>query len=134
MLIPNAKTTRPAPCRCAKSAAGRVATMSGVRLASGLLRLPAVRPDAGGRVAAGGPEPAVAARRPRQRVHLVEPRLLDPLDHELRDPVAAPEADRPRAVGVERRDLDLTPVARVDRARGVHDRDAVPGRQARAGM
>ena len=43
------------------------------------------------RVAAGGPEPAVGARRPGKPLHLVETCVLDALDHELGDPVTAGE-------------------------------------------
>jgi len=61
-------------------------------------------------------------------------RSFHPLDDQLRDPVAAPEADRAVPVCIHQGHLDLTAVAGVDRSRRVHQCYPVPGRQARAGM
>jgi len=60
----------------------------------------------------------------------VEPGVLHPLDHQLRDAVTAQEADRLGSVRVQHRDLDLAPVSGVHRPRRVDDRYPVPGRKA----
>jgi hypothetical protein len=81
-----------------------------------------------------GAEATVPAGRPGQRADLMKLHPFHPLDHELRDPVPAPEADRLRLVGIEQRDLDLAAVASVDGSRRVHDRDPMARGQPRAGM
>src|SRR5262245_60798473 len=58
-------------------------------------------------VPAGGAKAAVPAGRARQRLHLAQVHAGDLLDDQLGDPVAALEADRVLAVGVEQRDPDL---------------------------
>jgi hypothetical protein len=63
-----------------------------------------------------------------------ESRALEPLDHQLRDPVAPLELDRQPRVVVDQQHLDLAAVARVDGARGVHDRQAVPGGEPGPGV
>src|SRR5579875_596376 len=88
----------------------------------------------GARVAPCRPESAVPPRGPGERIHLVEDGLRHPLDDELGDPVAAPEADPAGAVRVEERDLDLAPVTSINGTRRVDDRDPVPGSQARPRM
>jgi hypothetical protein len=85
-------------------------------------------------MAPGGAEATVSPGRPGQRGGLVELHLLHPLDHKLRDPVPAPEADRLQAIRVEQRDLYLPAIAGVHRPRGVHDGDPVAGGQPRARM
>ena len=67
--------------------------------------------------------------RAGQRVHLVEDGVLDPLDDELGDPVAAVEHDRLPRVEVDERHLDLAAVAGVDRAGRVDQRHAVLHRE-----
>ena len=74
-------------------------------------------------MAPGGAEATVPAGRSGQRDDLVKLHPFHSLDHELRDPVPAPEADRLRAIGVEQRDLYLAAVPGVDGPRRVHDRD-----------
>jgi hypothetical protein len=58
--------------------------------------------------------------------------VLDPLHDELRDAVEAAQLQHLARVVVDHHDLQLTAVAGVDSAGRVHDRDAVPGRQAGA--
>ena len=85
-------------------------------------------------MAPGGAESTVPAGRSGQRDGLVKLHLFHPLDHELRDPVPAPEADRLRAIRVEQRDLYLAAIAGVHGPRRVHDRDPVARGQPRARM
>src|SRR6266508_2491061 len=47
---------------------------------------------------------------------------------------APPDSEGLGRIGVDQDHLDLAPVAGVDRAGRVDQRDAVPGREARAGM
>lgn len=64
----------------------------------------------------------------------LESGALEPLDDQLGDPVAAPEHDLLDRVVVDQQDLDLAAVPRIDRSRGVHDRQPVPRCQARTGV
>ena len=77
----------------------------------------------------GRAETAVRPGRAGQGGHLAERHLFHALDHELRDPVAAPERDRVNRIGVQQDHLDLATVSGVDRARRVDDRDPVPDGQ-----
>src|ERR1700722_7568841 len=76
--------------------------------------------------------PGVTPARPWQLSYLMEDRILDPLDHQLGDPVSAPEADRAAAICIEQDDLDFSTVPGVYRARRVDYGHPVPGRQPRA--
>lgn len=49
-------------------------------------------------------------------VHLDDIPQFDTLDQKLRDPVAAPDADRLDGVQIDEIDLDLSPVPRVNSA------------------
>lgn len=60
--------------------------------------------------------------------------MLDPLDDELGDAIAALDLERLGRVGVEENDLELAPVAGVDESRTVEDRHAVFVGQAAAGL
>src|SRR5215468_2978366 len=77
-------------------------------------------------VPAGGAKAAVRAGRARQRLHLAQLHAGDLLDDQLGDSVAALEADRVLAVGVEQGDPDLATVPCVHRARRVDQGDTVP--------
>ena len=74
----------------------------------------------------------VASDRVGEFLDLDEPGPLEPLDDQLGDPVAAAQLDRLARVVVDQHHLDLAAVAGVDGARGVHDRQPVPGGQAGA--
>ena len=71
----------------------------------------------------------LATHRGGEDVDLDEPGALEPLDHQLGDPVAAAQLDRLDRVVVDQHHLDLAAVARVDGAGGVDDREAVARRQ-----
>src|SRR5512142_1833504 len=78
------------------------------------------------------PEPACAAGGLAQFVHLDELGALATGEDHLRDALAVPDGERLAAV-VDHDDPDLAAVVRVDGARRVHQRDAVPERQAASG-
>ena len=65
-------------------------------------------------------------------VHFVPLHRLDPLDHELRDAVAALDLERLGRIRVDEQHRDLVAVARVDEAGRVQTRDAVLQRESRA--
>src|SRR5437016_9238239 len=67
-------------------------------------------------VTAGGSKPALGARRAGQLGDLDELRVLDPLDDQLGDAVAAAQPDRVARVQVDDDNLDLAAVAGVDGA------------------
>jgi hypothetical protein len=60
----------------------------------------------------------------RQLTDVVERRVFDPLNHQLRDPVACCEPNRFSRVEVHHDHLDLATVPRVDGARGVDERNS----------
>src|SRR6185312_12473699 len=65
----------------------------------------------------------------RQLGDLDEPDVLDTLHDQLRDPVAAAQTQLVAEVVVDQAHADLAAVPRVDRARGVHDRQPRARRQ-----
>ncbi len=78
------------------------------------------------------PEAALAALRVRQLVDLDEAARLDPLDHQLGDPLTAHDLERHGRVGVDQQHLEFAPVAGVDQARRVEAGDTVSQGQAAA--
>ena len=70
---------------------------------------------------------------PVERVDDLPRHRLDPLDHELRDAVAAVHLVVGVGVGVDQHDLDLAAVGSVDQPGRVHHADAVPHRHPTAG-
>ena len=60
--------------------------------------------------------------------------MLDPLDHELGDPVAAPHLVPLARIGVDQKDPQLVAVAGVDEAGGVEAGDAMAQGEAAAGL
>src|SRR5450755_4144368 len=78
---------------------------------------------------AGGTEATTPARSHREYLHLHQRSTDHRRDNQLRDALAAPEAERRRReVGED--DLHLTPVVRVDGARRVEAGDATLEREA----
>ncbi len=63
--------------------------------------------------------PAVAALGVGQLVDLDEAGLLDALEHQLRDPVAALQPQLVHRIVIDHDHLDLTPISRIDRARRI---------------
>ena len=77
-------------------------------------------------VATGGiGQPGLVERR-----HLDHVDQLDSLHQQLGNTVTAMHNDRHRVVEIDQRDLDLTTVARVDRARAVDNRKPYPRSQS----
>jgi hypothetical protein len=81
-------------------------------------------------MATGRTVSAGAARRSRQVVDDLEPGVLDALDHQLRDSVAAGQLHGILPIVVDHNEFDLTPVAGVDRSRRIHQPYAAAGGQA----
>ena len=80
------------------------------------------------------PNPPSARADPGKPLHLVEPRMLDALHHELGDPVTAGERHRIPGVEVHHRDLDLSAVSGIDGTRRVHQAHPMAHREPRAGV
>ena len=77
------------------------------------------------------PKPNVSRVGLVERVDDLPLDVLDPLDHELRDPITAVDLVGGLGIGVHEQHLDLAAVLRVDEARCVEHRDAVLQREAR---
>ena len=90
--------------------------------------------DAVAASASAGAESGGAALGLAQELDLDGRRELDADEHELGDAGAGGDLKCVLAVGVEEQHTDLAAVARVDEAGRIDDRDAVAGRQARAGQ
>jgi len=76
----------------------------------------------------------MAARPPfgvRQLVHLYEGRVLETLEHQLGDALTSGQAQRLGQIMVDDDHFDLTAVARVNGARGVHQAETGSGSKAR---
>jgi len=71
-------------------------------------------------------QPGIVKRR-----HLDQLHQFDSLHEQLGDAVAAVHHDGLGRVEIDQRDLDLAPIARVDGARTVHDRQPDAGGQSR---
>src|SRR6478752_1830427 len=78
--------------------------------------------------------PSLPPRALRERIHVDEVHLGHPLDHELRDAVAAAHLERLLGVEIDEVDEELAAVPRVDGAGRVDDGDPVASRQPRAGV
>ena len=57
-----------------------------------------------------------------ERDHLDQFRKFDPLDHQLRDPIATPDGNRRGRVKIDQRHLDLAAVPGINGARAVDNR------------
>ena len=73
----------------------------------------------------GRAETAIAPFRHWQLINLDEPTLLNPLDNQLGDPLTTQNLEGLNWVGVNQKDLEFTPVARINQAGCVQTRDAV---------
>jgi hypothetical protein len=56
----------------------------------------------------------------------MEPGVLDPLDHQLRDAVPAGERRRLSQIMIDQQYLHFAPVTRINRAWCVHNADSEP--------